>query len=103
MSAYIQSLDSITAQKIASTLEQTSAKNDNSFAAFFDSAIQLLNETNDLQTVAEAEELNMALGYAENAHDLTTALTKAELAITYTVAIKNKVLEAYKEIMNIQI
>ncbi|MBP3543671.1 MAG: flagellar hook-basal body complex protein FliE [Lachnospiraceae bacterium] len=103
MSAYIQSLDSITAQKIASTLEQTSTTNDNSFAAFFDSAIQLLNETNDLQTAAEAEELNMALGYAENAHDLTTALTKAELAITYTVAIKNKVLEAYREIMNIQI
>ena len=103
MSAYIQSLDSITAQKLASTLERTSAAKDNSFSAFFDSAIQLLNETNDLQTVAEAEELNMALGYAENAHDLTTALSKAELAITYTVAVKNKVLEAYKEIMNIQI
>lgn len=103
MSAYIQSLDSITAQKLASTLQQTSETKDNSFSAFFDSAIQLLNETNDLQTVAETEELNMALGYAENAHDLTTALSKAELAITYTVTVKNKVLEAYKEIMNIQI
>lgn len=103
MSAYIQSLDSITAQEIASTLEKTSTAKDNSFSAFFDSALQLLNETNDLQTVAETEELNMALGYAENAHDLTTALAKAELAVTYTVAVKNKVLEAYKEIMNIQI
>lgn len=103
MSAYIQSLNSITAQKLASTLEKTSTANDNSFEAFFDSAMQLLKDTNDLQTVAETEELNMALGYAENAHDLTTALTKAELAISYTVAIKNKALEAYKEIINIQI
>lgn len=103
MSVYIQSLDSITAQKLASNLDKTSAANDNSFSAFFDSAMKLLEETNDLQTVAEAEELNMSLGYAENAHDLTNALTKAELAIEYTVAIKNKVLEAYREIMNIQI
>lgn len=103
MSAYIQSLDSITAQQLASTLEKTSKSNDTSFSAIFDSAMQFLSEVNDLQTVAEAEELNMALGYAENAHDLTNALTKAELAITYTVAIRDKVLEAYREIMNIQI
>lgn len=103
MSVYIQSLDSITAQKLASALEQTAASNDNSFSAIFDSAMQLLEETNDLQTVAETEGLNMSLGYAENAHDLTNALAKAELAIQYTVAIKNKVLEAYREIMNIQI
>ena len=103
MSVYIQSLDSITAQKLASNLEKTSEANDNSFSAFFNSAMKLLEETNDLQTVAETEELNMSLGYAENAHDLMDALTKAELAIEYTVAIKNKVLEAYREIMNIQI
>lgn len=103
MSAYIQALNSITSQQLASSLEKTAASNDNSFAAIFDSAVQLLGEANDLQTVAETEELNMALGYAENAHDLTSALAKAELAIEYTVAIKNKVLEAYKEIMNIQI
>lgn len=103
MSAYVQSLDSITAQQLASTLEKTSQSKDNSFSAFFDSAMQLLTEVNDLQTVAETEELNMALGYAENAHDLTNALTKAELAINYTVAVRDKVLEAYREIMNIQI
>lgn len=103
MSAYIQSLDSIDAQKLAVSLEKTAASNDTPFSAFFDSAMKLIQETNDLQTVANVEEMNMMLGYAENAHDLTNALTKAELAINYTVTIKNKVLEAYREIMNMQI
>ncbi len=103
MSAYIQSIDSIAAQKLAATLEKTADSNDRFFSAFFDSAVKLITETNDLQTAANAEEINMMLGYAENAHDLSNALTKAELAINYTVTIKNKILEAYKEIMNIQI
>ena len=54
-------------------------------------------------SAAEYEELRVSLGYAENTHDLTAALEKAELAVQYTVAVKNKVLEAYKEIMNMQI
>lgn len=103
MSAYIQSIDSLAASQLAQTIGTTAETKDNSFSAFFKSAMDMVTEANDLQTSAEAEELYMALGYAENAHDLTTALSKAELAVQYTVAVKNKVLEAYKEIMNIQI
>lgn len=103
MSAYIQSINSIESQRLAETLGKTAEVNDNSFSAVFQSALDLIQETNDLQTTAETEELNMALGYAENPHDLPTTLRKAELAIQYTVTIKNKILEAYREIMNIQI
>lgn len=103
MSAYIQSINSIASQRLAETLGKTAETNDSSFSAVFQSALDMLNETNELQTTAEAEELNMMLGYAENPHALTNALSKADIAITYTVAVKNKVLEAYKEIMNIQI
>ena len=37
MSAYIQSLDSITAQKVATTLQKTVEENDTPFSAFFES------------------------------------------------------------------
>lgn len=106
MSAYIQALDRIEAQKLAVTTavtDKAKAEETTPFSAVFDSAMKLIQETNDLQSAAEAEEINMTLGYAKNAHDLTNALNKAELAINYTVAIKNKILEAYREIMNIQI
>lgn len=103
MSAYVQSINSIATQKLAESLNTTAEKNDNSFSAVFQSALDLLKETNDLQHNAEAQELNLTLNYLENPHDVTDALTKAEMAIQYTVAVKNKALEAYKEIMNIQI
>ena len=52
---------------------------------------------------AENEELKWALGESENTHDLTIALQKASTALQYTVAVRDKFLEAYKEIMQIQI
>ena len=103
MSAYVQSINSIAAQRLAESLNKTAEKNDNSLSAVFQSALNLLEETNNLQHNAEAQELNLTLNYLENPHDVTDALTKAEMAIQYTVQIKNKALEAYKEIMNIQI
>ena len=74
-----------------------------SFDSVFQSALNLLKETNDLSNAAELEEIRFAMGDSENLHDLTIALQKAEVAIQYTVAVRDKVLEAYKEIMNMQI
>ena len=73
-----------------------------SFDSVFQSALNLLKETNDLSNDAELEEIRFAMGDSENLHDLTIALQKAEVAIQYTVAVRDKVLEAYKEIMNMQ-
>lgn len=103
MTTTVQSVDQIGAEYLTQVLERSTQKSDTSFDAIFQSALNLLKDTNDLSSVAEAEELNMALGYSDNANALGTALTKAELAVQYTVAVKNKVLEAYKEIMNIQV
>lgn len=103
MTTTVHSMGSIGSEYLTQVLKNSTDKSDTSFDAIFQSAMDMVNETNDLQSAAEAEELNMALGYSDNANDLTTALSKAELAVQYTVAVKNKVLEAYKEIMNIQV
>ena len=76
MSAYVQSINSIAAQRLAESLNKTAEKNDNSFSAVFQSALNLLEETNNLQHNAEAQELNLTLNYLENPHDVTDALTK---------------------------
>ena len=52
---------------------------------------------------AENEKIRWALGETENTHELTTALQKASAALTYTVAVRDKFIEAYKEIMQIQV
>lgn len=75
---------------------------DKSFDSILQSAVDLLEETNDMQNYAEEAEIQFALGYATNTHDLRVAQEKANIALMYTVAVRDKVLEAYKEIMNMQ-
>ena len=84
-------------------IKNTSDSSGKSFDSVFQSALNLLKETNDLSNAAELEEIRFAMGDSENLHDLTIALQKAEVAIQYTVAVRDKVLDAYKEIMNMQI
>ena len=43
------------------------------------------------------------LGYATNTHDLNAIQEKADIALNYTIAVRDKMIEAYKEIMNMQI
>lgn len=73
------------------------------FDSMLNAAIDNLNTTNSYLSDMENEEIKFALGETENAHDLTIALEKASAALQYTVAVRDKFLEAYKEIMQMQI
>ena len=73
------------------------------FSNMLGSAMESIKTTNGYLSDAENEEIKFALGETENAHDLTNALLKASTALQYTVAIRDKFLEAYKEIMQINI
>ena len=76
---------------------------DDSFSSVLSSAMNMVSETNDLQNNAQSEVIRFALGQSENTPDLTTAQYKALTAIQYTVAVRDKMIDAYKEIMNMQI
>lgn len=73
------------------------------FDTFLNTAIDNIKTTNSYLSDAEDEEIKFALGETDNTHDLTIALQKASTALQYTVAIRDKLLEAYKEIMQMQI
>ncbi len=75
----------------------------NVFDSMLSAAIDNINTTNSYLSDAENEEVKFMLGETENAHDLTIALEKASTALQYTVAVRDKFLDAYKEIMQIQI
>ena len=72
------------------------------FESLYSSAINMIEETNELTNQAEEEELNFAMGYTDNVHDLLVAQQKANISLQYTVAVRNAVMDAYKEIMNLQ-
>lgn len=76
---------------------------DGSFGGFLSAAVNQLNETNSYLKNAEEEEVKWALGLSDNTHDLALAQTKAETALQYTVALRDKFVAAYREIMQMQI
>lgn len=76
---------------------------ENGFETMLHTAIDNLNTTNIYLSDAENEEIKWALGETENSHDLTIALQKASTALQYTVAIRDKLLEAYKELIQMQV
>lgn len=73
------------------------------FDTLFDSAVSMYRETDALQDAAEESEINFALGYATSTHDLAIAQQKANIALQYTTKVTNKALEAFKELMQMQI
>ena len=62
-----------------------------------------VDETNDLQNKAESEEIRFALGESDNTHDLLIAETKANIALQYTVAVRDKLVDGYKELMQMSV
>ena len=79
------------------------SENENIFSSVSQSAVESLNTTNNYLSDAENEEIKLALGQTDNTHDLAVALQKASTTLQYTVAVRDKFLEAYKEIMQMQI
>ena len=73
------------------------------FDDIFDKAMESFNTTNAYLSDMENEELKWALGETDNTHDLAIALQKASAALSYTVAVRDRFLEAYREIMQIQL
>jgi len=84
-------------------LEEESKTSGTLFDSFLNAAIDNIKTTNNYLSDAEDEKLKFALGETENTHDLTIAMQKASAALQYTVTLRDKLLEAYKEIMQMQI
>ncbi len=78
------------------------SNDDNSaFGTLFDSAVNMIKETNDYSNAAEEEEIKYALGESDSIHDLQIAQQKANVSLQYTVAVRDAFMTGYREIMNI--
>lgn len=62
-----------------------------------------LNEVNQLKKNSQAETAKFAAGETENIHDVMIAAEKAKVAVNLTTAVQTKVLDAYNEIMRLQL
>lgn len=70
------------------------------FAAFFQNA---LRDVNELQFAADAASQKLATGQVEDIAPVVIAAEKASIALQLTVQVRNKVIDAYNEIMRMQV
>ena len=62
-----------------------------------------LNEVNDLQTQADQAAVNLATGKTQSLHEAVLAMEMADTSLRLVVTVRNKVLEAYQEIMRMPV
>jgi len=71
--------------------------------SFSDILNKSLNEVNQLLLNSDEWNEKLALGQVENVHQVTIATYKAELALQFTMQVRNKIIDAYNEIMRMTV
>lgn len=73
---------------------------DNQFSSILKNA---LDQVNKLQIQSDEYKELLATGDIDNLHDITIAAEKANISLQLTLSIRNKLVEAYQEIMRMQV
>ena len=61
-----------------------------------------INETNELQVIGGKASTDIATGQVKDLHQAATAIDKAETSMKLMLEIRNKAVNAYKEILRTQ-
>jgi flagellar hook-basal body complex protein FliE len=101
LSAYRSQLkvgDQLGQQSGSSALKKNKESEGSGFSASLQNSLKTVN---DLQTKKADMIESFASGESENVHELMITLQKAGVAMSMTSAVRNKVLESYKELMRL--
>ncbi len=71
-----------------------------SFSSFLKDAI---DKVDNAEKVSNAFDQQLAMGKVDNLHDAMIAAQKAELTLNLALEVRGQVLDAYREIMRIQV
>lgn len=71
--------------------------------SFADSLKDAINTVDKLQKSADVQMQNLATGKSQNIHETMIAAEKAELALRLMIQVRNKVIDAYQDIMKMQV
>lgn len=95
-------MDSIKAVQIGNIIKSGASTDQVSKIDFKELLIDSLEKVNQDQINANKMDEALVLGETDNIHEVMIASQKAEVSLTFAVEVRNKILEAYKELMRIQ-
>ncbi len=90
-------------QSTADGLNRSGKQETDKAAGFKDMLKNAISEVNHLQKDGEQKTLELAMGKSTDLHDVVIATEKANMALQLTLEIRNKMVEAYQEIMRMQV
>ena len=96
----IQGIQSALTNGSESLLSNTQEKSDQGFAAYLKNSFDEVNKS--LQS-ADKLATDLAVGKNENLHEAMIGMEKAEASFKLLVQVRNRALEAYHEIMRMQV
>jgi len=72
-------------------------------ASFRDTVKQLLSDVNDKMAASDEQMQQLATGETHDVTKVVTSVEEANLAFQFTLAVRNKLLDAYREINQMQL
>ncbi len=76
--------------------------NDGERANFKDVLNSALHKVDNLQSTADKLVLDYSAGKVENIHDVMVAMEKANIGLNAAVEVRNRLMDGYREIMNLR-
>ncbi len=98
----VASVKEVTSSDIDSTKRASGVGGDPS-ASFSQAIKKAVGKVNDMSNEADNLAVNLSSGSVEDVHEAMIAMQKAKLALDFTIQVRNKVIEAYQEIMRMQV
>jgi flagellar hook-basal body complex protein FliE len=86
--------------QVSTASQESGALDGKSFSETLKDAIQ---EVNTLQKVSDQKMQDLATGKTDNIPDVMIAAEKADIALKLMVQVRSKVIDAYQEIMKMQV
>ncbi len=71
--------------------------------SFSDMLTAMVGQTDALQQAADQAVQQVHTGDEKNLHDAMIAMEKADISLRYMVQVRNKAIDAYQEIMRMQV
>jgi len=101
MDKNIQSIGQLSTNDLLQSKNKSTAKVEGS--SFGDVLKKSIGEVNDIQKAGEKAMEDMATGQVKDLHQAALAIDKAEMSMKLMLEVRNKAINAYKEILRTQI
>jgi len=98
-----KSINSLDSKSLGSSIGKTSEGLSEVSKSFSETLKEAVQNVNQLQKESDKKMQELAAGKTDNIVDVMTAAEKADIALRLMMQVRNKIVDAYQEIMKMQV